>query len=90
MRVFLDRLSNDGAFGEGDNLGGLANDVEIVFGGSAADTLNAQAHFVRAWLEGRAGNATINAINGTADTVDGGIGRDTCLTDRIDTVVSCP
>jgi hypothetical protein len=30
VRVFLDRLSNDGAFGEGNNLGGLANDVEIV------------------------------------------------------------
>jgi hypothetical protein len=90
VRVFLDRLSNDGASGEGDNVGGLANDVEIIFGGSAGETLNPQAHFVGAWLEGRAGNDSINAINGIADTVDGGSGRDTCLTDRIDSVVSCP
>ncbi len=90
VHVLLDRLTNDGASGEGDNVGGLADDVEIVFGGSAGDTLNARAHFVAARLEGRAGNDSINAVNGIADTVDGGLGRDTCLTDRIDTVVGCP
>ena len=90
VRVFLDRLSNDGAPGEGDNVGGLANDVEIIYGGSAGDTLNAQAHFVGARLEGRAGSDLINSINGITDTVDGGSGLDTCLTDRIDAVVNCP
>jgi hypothetical protein len=90
VRVFLDRLSNDGASGEGDDVGGLANDVEIVYGGSAGDTLNAQKFFLGAQLEGREGNDTINAINGIADRVDGGPGRDTCPTDRIDTVVGCP
>jgi Ca2+-binding RTX toxin-like protein len=92
VRVFLDRLSNDGggASGEGDNVGGLANDVEIIFGGSAADTVNAQTSFAGARLEGRAGNDSITSTNGTADTVDGGPGRDTCLADAIDAVANCP
>jgi hypothetical protein len=91
IRVFLDGAANDGSgtFGEGDNVGGPANDVEIVIGGSGDDVFNARAFFRGAHLQGRAGDDAFTTTNGTIDIVDGGLGQDRCLTDPTDTRISC-
>jgi Ca2+-binding RTX toxin-like protein len=91
IRVFLDGAANDGSlpFGEGDNIGGPANDVENVIGGSGADTFNVRAFFGGARLEGGAGDDGFTTTNGVVDTVDGGLGADRCQSDPVDVVVSC-
>ena len=91
VRVNLNGAPNDGSplFGEGDNLGGEANDVEHVIGGSAADRFNIRAFFGGAHLEGRGGNDGITSTNNNVDKVDGGAGLDGCLTDPIDIRISC-
>ncbi|MGI9600635.1 MAG: S8 family serine peptidase [Acidimicrobiales bacterium] len=68
---------DDQIFGDG-NLIQAGND--ILTGGGGADLLN-----------GFAGNDTINAQDGVADTVNGGPDTDTCTTDiGVDTVYNCP
>lgn len=63
--VTLDGVADDGAAGEGDNVGGTGNDVENVTGGSGADTIT--------------GNSAANVLNGGDgnDTIVGGTGDDT-------------
>jgi hypothetical protein len=91
IRVFLDGFANDGAlpFGEGDNVGGPASDVETVIGGSGNDSFNARVFFAGAHLQGRAGDDSFTTTNGVVDTVDGGIGNDRCLDDPTDIRISC-
>ena len=91
VRVNLDGAANDGSrpFGEGDNVGGEANDVEHVIGGSGADSFNIRAFFGGAHLEGRGGDDGITSFNGRLDKVDGGTGFDGCTTDPIDIRISC-
>jgi hypothetical protein len=77
--VTLDGNADDGASGEGDNVG---TDVEDVTGGSAADTLTGNAADNE--LVGGAGDDTIAGGDGNdglaggagRDTIDGGGGRD--------------
>lgn len=79
VSVTLDGVADDGASGEGDNVGA---DVEDVTGGSAADTLTGNAADNE--LDGGAGDDTINGGGGNdglqgragRDTIDGGDGRD--------------
>jgi Ca2+-binding RTX toxin-like protein len=89
VHVALDLSANDGAPGEDDNVGGAANDVEHVIGGSAGDSFNARVFFAGAHLEGRGGNDGITSFNGRRDEVDGGTGFDGCTTDPIDIRISC-
>jgi Ca2+-binding RTX toxin-like protein len=79
VNVTIDGNANDGAAGEGDNVG---LDVEDVTGGSAGDTLVGSA--VDNELVGGNGNDTISGGDGNdglsggpgRDTIDGGNGRD--------------
>jgi Ca2+-binding RTX toxin-like protein len=71
VSVTLDGVADDGAAGEGDNVGA---DVEDVTGGSAADTLTGNAADNE--LVGGAGDDTINGGDGN-DGLSGGAGRDT-------------
>jgi Ca2+-binding RTX toxin-like protein len=92
LRFFLDGAANDGTFpfGEGDNVGGPANDVEHVIGGSGDDAFNVRAFFLGATLEGGPGDDGFTTTNGRADRADGGLGTDRCLADVIDRLISCP
>ena len=67
---------NDQIFGDGD-LSQAGDDV--IDGGGGEDL-----------LIGLAGDDTITANDGIADTVNGGPGTDNCTTDGIDTVFNCP
>lgn len=63
--ITLDGAANDGTAGEGDNAGGIVNDVENVTGGTGADTIT--------------GNTAENLLVGGAgnDVLDGGLADDT-------------
>jgi Ca2+-binding RTX toxin-like protein len=71
--VTLNAVANDGT-GEADNVGGAANDIENVIGGSADDDLTGNA--ATNLLEGGPGADTLNGGDGD-DTLDGGTGGDT-------------
>ncbi len=79
VTVTLDDVANDGAAGEGDNVG---SDVEDVTGGSGADTLVGNDSDNE--LDGGAGDDNIQGAGGNdglvggagRDTIDGGTGRD--------------
>src|SRR4051812_7689713 len=64
VTVTLDGVPNDGAPGEGDNVGSNLGDIENEIGGDGADHLN--------------GNSGANALSGGAgnDTLDGALGND--------------
>jgi hypothetical protein len=69
--VSLDSQVNDGAPGEGDDIG---SDFEVVQGGAGADKLSAAA-VPGAALRGNSGNDVLFAPNG-GGTLDGGAGND--------------
>jgi Ca2+-binding RTX toxin-like protein len=79
VRVTLDGLADDGAAGEGDNVG---SDIEDVTGGAAADTLVGNGADNE--LAGGGGDDVISGADGNdglaggpgRDTIDGGGGRD--------------
>lgn len=82
MRLSLDRAANDGATGEGDNIGPDGS-VENIEGGIMADTItgSAAANRLRGWegndtINGLGGNDNINGVSNN-DTIDGGTGADT-------------
>lgn len=70
LTIALDGRANDGAQGEGDD---VAADVEVVFGGSAKDTLVGDGH--PNTLAGAEGDDVLRGRGGD-DTLDGGPGRD--------------
>ena len=100
--VTLDDVANDGAAGEGDNVGA---DVEDVQTASGNDTVNGNDAIN--FLSGRRGNDTItggggsdslagndgddtiNARDGFADRVDCGAGVDRAVVDQLDDVARC-
>jgi Ca2+-binding RTX toxin-like protein len=88
IQVFVDGRANDGAPGEGDNVG-AGNDVDEVIGGSGDDRFNARAFFGGLVLQGRAGDDSFTTTNGVRDRLDGGSGSDRCLADPVDVRVSC-
>ena len=72
--VSLDGAANDGAPGEGDNVGaGQANDVENIEGGFGTDLLVGNGGPNK--LDGLAGNDSIFGLGGP-DTITGGTGAD--------------
>ncbi len=82
LRLSLDRAANDGATGEGDNIGPDGS-VENIDGGIMADTItgSAAANRLRGWegndtINGLGGNDNINGFSNN-DTIDGGTGADT-------------
>ena len=77
VAVSLNNVRDDGARDEDDN---IHADVENAVGG---------AFFGGAHLQGRAGDDAFTTTNGTVDTVDGGVGVDSCLTDPTDITVNC-
>ena len=101
VSVSLDAISNDGAAGEGHNVGG---DVEDVFGADGNDKLtgNAGANTIDGGagddritggpgedaLFGNDGDDLIDARDGVRDRIECGAGNDTATIDRIDTVSS--
>ena len=102
VKITLDGAANDGAIGEGDNVGG---DVEDLYGGDADDklsgsraantldggagddTLDGGAGGDR--LYGGEGGDTISARDGGLDHVDCGPGVDTAIIDAVDVIVGC-
>jgi Ca2+-binding RTX toxin-like protein len=72
ISVSLDGAANDGALGEGDNVG---TDIERVHGGSGDDRIVAQAGLVTNALYGYRGNDTLVG-GGAGDSLDGGQGSD--------------
>jgi len=74
VTVTLGASANDGIAGENDDLN---SDVEVVTGGSAADTMTA-ASGVAATFNGGAGNDTLTGDSG-ADTLNGDDGNDTLI-----------
>jgi myo-inositol-hexaphosphate 3-phosphohydrolase len=101
VTITLDGLANDGAVGEGDNVG---TDVERVTTGNGNDSItgNAAANLLKAaggadvlngglgkdTLEGGGGNDQLGARDGVADTVRCGAGVDTVTADTVDSVSS--
>ena len=99
--VTLDGIADDGAAGEGDNVG---SDVEDIFGGDGDDKLtgNTAANTIDGGagddhitggpgedvLFGNDGDDTINARDGVRDRIECGAGDDTAIIDRIDVVSS--
>jgi hypothetical protein len=97
--VSLDAIGNDGAAGEGDNVGG---DVEDIFGADGNDKLtgNAGANTIDGGagddritggagedvIFGNDGDDIIDSRDGVRDRVECGAGNDTATIDRIDTV----
>lgn len=81
LRLSLDRAANDGATGEGDNIGPDGS-VENIVGGIKADVITGSAAANR--LRGQEGNDTIKGLGGNDnidgssnnDTLDGGTGTD--------------
>ncbi len=88
VTVTIDDSPADGAPGEGDN---VRTDVETLIGGAAGDTLTSGSNLANRLL-GRAGNDTLNVVDGIGgnDFVDGGADVDTCAADVGDTQVNCP
>lgn len=95
LTITLNGVANDGAAGEGDNVGA---DVENVFAGFGSDVVqgNGVANEIRAGqgadtISGLGGNDTLNAADGTGgnDSLDGGAGTDTCFSDVGDTEAGC-
>jgi RTX calcium-binding nonapeptide repeat (4 copies) len=91
VHVTLDLSANDGAPGEGDNVGGNVLDVEQVVGGSANDVLTLEFVVTApVTLRGGPGNDVISTeAIGIGDTADGGPDGDTCRTDASDFRISC-
>lgn len=89
VTVSIDNAANDGAAGEADN---VSSDVENLMGGSAGDTLTASGSNLGNKLLGRAGNDTLNTVDGIGgnDTIDGGLDSDSCTADPGDAKVACP
>ena len=71
LKLSLDGEADDGAAGEGDNIG---TDVESVIGGSGDDSITGSPEGNALW--GSAGDDTINGRDG-ADWLNGGAGTDT-------------
>lgn len=102
VTVTLDGVADDGAAGEGDNIGA---DVEDVFGSDGRDKLVGSA--AENTLDGNAGDDTINggpgsdglfggdgddritSRDGSVDRVDCGPGTDSALVDARDSVRDC-
>jgi Ca2+-binding RTX toxin-like protein len=82
VSVILDGLADDGAVGEGDNVGGPADDVENVDGGFGNDLLIGNGG--RNAVDGQAGRDLILGLDGPdlitggadADVLTGGAGND--------------
>jgi Ca2+-binding RTX toxin-like protein len=101
LTVTIDGVANDGAAGEGDNVG---TDVERVTGASGNDSItgSAGANLLKGGggadtltgglgadtLNGGGGNDRIEARDGVVDTVQCGSGTDTVIADTGDTVAS--
>lgn len=75
LTITLDTLANDGetGIGEADNVGGTANDIEIVTSGAGSDSITGNS-FANTLL-GNAGNDTIYGGDGD-DSLGGGSGND--------------
>ncbi len=100
VRVSLDGAANDGAPGEGDQIGVLVNgvsDVESINSGTGNDVLtgDGQANFLVSRggtdrLSGFAGPDTFDTLdNAGGDVVEAGSGTDYCAIDAGDTRSSC-
>ena len=89
VTVSINNVANDGAAGEADN---VTSDVENVMGGSAGDTLTTSGSTLANKLLGRAGDDTLNVVDGIGgnDTIDGGVDTDICTADPGDAKVGCP
>jgi Ca2+-binding RTX toxin-like protein len=101
VTVTLDDVANDGAVGEGDNVGA---DIERVTTGSGDDSItgNAATNLLKGaggadvltggpgkdTLEGGGGNDQLAARDGVADSVRCGAGVDTATADTVDSVSS--
>ncbi len=92
VRLTLNGLYDDGAYGEGDRLGG---DVENLRGGKGADTLigNGLANLLTGGggkdiLSGLGGNDTFQSVDSLVDTLLGGTGTDRAHRDTADKVNS--
>lgn len=95
LAITLDGVANDGAAGEGDNVGA---DVENVLAGFGPDVVqgNGAANEIRAGqgadtISGLGGNDTLSAADGAGgnDSLNGGTGTDTCFSDVGDTETGC-
>lgn len=102
VSVTLDGMANDGAPGEGDNVGA---DVEDIFGSDGPDTLvgDGGANTIdggagndritggagKDALFGGDGDDVINAQDGQVDRIDCGAGSDDATVDRNDIVHNC-
>jgi Ca2+-binding RTX toxin-like protein len=79
LSLSIDGVANDGAPGEGDNIG---TDISAVYGGNGSDTITGSPH--RDVLVGDTGNDTINGEDGDdalygsngSDRLDGAAGQD--------------
>ena len=102
LTVTLDGAADDGAAGEGDNVGGDVEDIigadgdDKLLGNAAANTLDGGAGDDRItggagadMLVGGDGSDTIDARDGVADRVDCGPGEDTARLDRGDASAKC-
>jgi Ca2+-binding RTX toxin-like protein len=86
LNIWLDNVSNDGEFGEGDN---VFTSNEVIIGGSGSDRLDAstvsysvtlQGHGGGDTLVGGGGNDTISAVGATANaTLVGNGGNDSLI-----------
>lgn len=101
--ITLDGVANDGAAGEGDNVGADVEDVGTfqvqpvtlvgaaapnnLRGGDGADTVDGGAG--NDTLSGGLGNDTLRARDGFADRVSCDEGTDTAVVDTLDTVSGC-
>ena len=104
VNVSLNAVVGDGAAGEGDNVdtdienavGGIGGDTltangvaNLLVGGMGNDILTGGGGVDV--LQGLDGNDSLNAQDAIAgDTVEGGVGNDTCSTDPGDVRIACP
>lgn len=100
--VTLDGAANDGAAGEGDNVGADVEDVSTASGNDSV-TGNGGINFLSGgrgndtitggggsdFLSGNTGDDTINARDGFSDRVDCGAGADRAVVDQFDEVSRC-
>ena len=89
VAVSINDAADDGGTGEADN---VTSDVENLTGGSAGDTLTTSGSTLANRLLGRAGDDTLNAVDGTGgnDKIDGGVDVDACTADPGDVKIGCP
>ena len=89
VTVSINNAADDGVTGEADT---VMSDVENVIGGSAGDTLTTSGSTRPNKLLGRAGDDTLNVVDGIGgnDTSDGGVDSDICTADTGDAKVGCP